>query len=76
MEKTFAIARCVRCGRLLVARNGVKSKTCPYCNLRFKFGKAVVVARPRSAEEARQMLAELKKMEPRGKATTPKPERH
>lgn len=65
MEKRFVIARCVRCGGLLLSRIGVKTKTCPYCNIRFGLDRAAIVARLESAEEARQMLSELKKREAR-----------
>jgi len=61
LEKTFVIAKCVRCGGLLLSKTGVKTKTCPYCNARFGLDKAAVVACSNSAEEARQTLAELKK---------------
>lgn len=61
MEETFVIARCVRCNRLLLSKTGVKTKTCPYCNTRFGLNRVSVVARAESAQEAKQMLAELKK---------------
>jgi len=61
LEKTFVIAKCIRCGRLLLSRTGVKTKICPYCNARFGLGKAVIVACAKSAQEGKQMLAELKK---------------
>lgn len=61
MEKTFVIARCVRCGRFLLSRAGVKTKICPYCNARFVLDKATIVACTESAQKAKQMLAELKK---------------
>ena len=61
MEKTFVIARCVRCGRFLLSKAGVKTKICPYCNARFVLDRATAVACSESAQKARQMLAELKK---------------
>jgi len=61
MEKTFVIAKCVRCGRLLLSRSGVKTKICPYCNARFGLDRAMIVGYAKSAQEGRQMLAELKK---------------
>jgi len=61
MEKTFVIAKCVRCGRLLLSRSEVKTKTCPYCNARFGLDKAMIIGCAKSAQEGRQMLSELKK---------------
>jgi RNA polymerase subunit RPABC4/transcription elongation factor Spt4 len=61
LEKKIIIAKCVRCGRLLLSKIGTKTKICPYCNLRFSMDAAVIVASLESSKEAKAMLAELKR---------------
>jgi len=45
----------------LLSKAGVKTKICPYCNVRFSLDKATIVACSETAQKAKQMLAELKK---------------
>ena len=61
MEKKIIIAKCVRCGKLLLSRIETKTKMCPYCNVRFNLDAAVVVASSESSKEAKAMLAEMKR---------------
>ena len=61
MEKKIIIAKCVRCGKLLLSRIETETKICPYCNIRFSLDTAVVVASSESSKEAKALLAELKK---------------
>jgi ABC-type ATPase with predicted acetyltransferase domain len=63
LEKKVVIAKCVRCGRLLLAKAIAKTKTCPYCNIRFSLDTATIVGHSDSSDEAKVMLSELKKRE-------------
>ena len=63
LEKKVVIAKCVRCGRFLLAKTQVKTKTCPYCNIRFSLDTATVVGHADSSDEAKVMLSELKTRE-------------
>jgi len=63
LEKKVVIAKCVRCSRLLLAKTQAKTKTCPYCNIRFSLDTATVVGHSDSSDEAKVMLSELKKRE-------------
>jgi DNA-directed RNA polymerase subunit RPC12/RpoP len=73
LEKEIVIGKCVRCGGLLLSRTGTKTKTCPYCNLRFHLDESIILARLNSAEEAKIMLGELKKRQPRAQIRPTKP---
>jgi hypothetical protein len=57
----FVVTKCLRCGRFLLSRAEVKTKTCPYCNVRFSLDRALIVATAKSAQEGRQTLTELKR---------------
>jgi len=72
LEKKIIIAKCTRCGKLVLSRIRTKTKMCPYCNKRFSLDVAVVVAQLDSAKDAKIMLAELKKQHARGQAGSAK----
>jgi DNA-directed RNA polymerase subunit RPC12/RpoP len=55
-----SIIECTRCGRLILAADNHKTRTCPYCNTRVDVRKAKKVATAKTAFEASQMLRKLK----------------
>jgi DNA-directed RNA polymerase subunit RPC12/RpoP len=59
MRPTLIIV-CSRCGGLLLATDGQKTRTCPYCGTRIDIRKAKKVASAKSAFEASEMLRKLK----------------
>jgi RNA polymerase subunit RPABC4/transcription elongation factor Spt4 len=75
LEKKIIIAKCVRCGKLLLSKIGTKTKMCPYCNMRFSLDAAVIVARLDSAREAKIMLAELKRRRAQGQMGSVRPQK-
>ncbi|MBS7644296.1 DUF1922 domain-containing protein [Candidatus Bathyarchaeota archaeon] len=56
----YLIVRCYKCGSLLLACSGVKTKTCPYCGSLLKLDKVIVAEKARSAREASRKLRLLK----------------
>jgi DNA-directed RNA polymerase subunit RPC12/RpoP len=51
---------CNRCGRLFMAADSQKTRTCPYCGTRVDVGKAKKVASAKNAFEASEMLRDMK----------------
>lgn len=58
---SFIIVACRKCGGLLVAETGQKTRTCPYCGVRFSLDKAKRVAVAGNAREASMLLKKLKR---------------
>jgi uncharacterized Zn finger protein (UPF0148 family) len=56
------IIECPRCGGLLLAIDGQKTRTCPYCGKRVDIIKAKHVASGKNAFEASQILRKMKQM--------------
>jgi DNA-directed RNA polymerase subunit RPC12/RpoP len=54
------IVECNRCGRLLMAGENQKTRTCPYCGSRIDLRKAKKVASATNAFEASEILRDLK----------------
>jgi DNA-directed RNA polymerase subunit RPC12/RpoP len=59
MASTIIVV-CGRCGGLLMAKAGQKTRTCPYCGSRVDVDKAKKVASAKSANEASIILRRLK----------------
>jgi uncharacterized Zn finger protein (UPF0148 family) len=59
MVLTRVIA-CSRCGGLLLAKDGQKTRTCPYCGAKVDVEKARTVASAETAYEASALLRKLK----------------
>jgi DNA-directed RNA polymerase subunit RPC12/RpoP len=57
---TTLIIECLRCGRLLMAAEEQKTRTCPYCGSRIEVRKAKRIASAPTAFEASQILRKLK----------------
>ncbi|MCW4046769.1 MAG: DUF1922 domain-containing protein [Candidatus Bathyarchaeota archaeon] len=55
------IIECSRCGGLLLAAEGKKSRTCPYCGARIDAKTARKLASAEDAFTASEVLRELKK---------------
>ena len=56
----YIIVVCSECGGYLLAKNGQKSRTCPYCGSRILLEKARRVASAQNANEASAILRRLK----------------
>jgi len=54
------IVRCTRCGGLLMAAEGQKTRTCPYCGARVQLTKTNVIASAENAFLASEILKEIK----------------
>jgi DNA-directed RNA polymerase subunit RPC12/RpoP len=54
------ILECTRCGGLLMAADGQRTRTCPYCGSRINIIRANKVAAAKNAFEASEILRELK----------------
>jgi len=57
---TTLIVECNRCGGLLMAPEGQRTRTCPYCGSRINIIQANRIAAAKSAFEASEILRELK----------------
>jgi len=58
---SFLIVACSRCGRLLLAKTGQKTRTCPYCGSKVALDKAKKLASAVNAYEASELLQKLKR---------------
>ncbi|MGB9676161.1 MAG: DUF1922 domain-containing protein [Candidatus Bathyarchaeales archaeon] len=58
---SFLVVVCGKCGGLLLAKAGQKTRTCPYCGFRVDLCKAKKVASAKNAYEASALLQNLKK---------------
>jgi uncharacterized CHY-type Zn-finger protein len=62
-SKNMAVTKvivCGRCGGLLLASDGQKTRTCPYCGAKVDVDKARTVASAETAYEASALLRRLK----------------
>ena len=62
----YLIVVCSKCGRLLVADAGKKSRRCPYCRARLLLAKTQRVGNAKTAMEASELAQHLKRR--KGKA--------
>jgi DNA-directed RNA polymerase subunit RPC12/RpoP len=67
---TTLIKKCVKCGGLVLAKMGQKTKTCPYCQSKVNLQKAILVASAKNSFEGSEILKRLKTK----KASTHKPQ--
>lgn len=58
--QNYIIVVCSKCKGYLLAKNGQKTRTCPYCGLRIPLEKVLKVASVGNAEEASILLRRLK----------------
>jgi DNA-directed RNA polymerase subunit RPC12/RpoP len=61
---SFLVVVCGKCGGLLLARAGQKTRTCPYCGFKVDLCKAKKIASAKNAYEASALLRDLKKSLP------------
>ena len=57
----FVIFLCYECGKLLIAKNHQSTKLCFYCGSCLKLSKIKKVANARTAQEASQLIRNLKR---------------
>ena len=58
---SFLVVVCGKCGGLLLAKVGQKTRTCPYCGFRVELCTAKRLGSARTAYEASELLRSLKK---------------
>ena len=56
MKKTYLVVVCPKCRGLLLARQGRKTRQCPYCGTKMNLMKTEVVWVTSDLEEARSIL--------------------
>jgi DNA-directed RNA polymerase subunit RPC12/RpoP len=56
LKKTYLVVACSKCRGLLLARQGRKTRQCPYCGTKINLIKAEVLWVTSDLEEARSML--------------------
>lgn len=56
----YIVVVCSECGGYLLAKNGQKSRTCPYCGSKVLLGKAKWVASAEKVDEASAIIRKLK----------------
>ena len=56
MKKTYLVVACPKCRALLLARQGRKTRQCPYCETKMNLMKTEVLWVTSDLEEARSIL--------------------
>jgi len=56
LKKTYLVVACSKCRGLLLARQGRKTRQCPYCGTKINLVKAEVLWLTSDLEEARSIL--------------------
>jgi len=56
LKKTYLVVACPKCRALLLARQGRKTRQCPYCGTKMNLTKTEVLWMTSDLEEARSML--------------------
>jgi DNA-directed RNA polymerase subunit RPC12/RpoP len=59
----YMVVVCYRCGRLLLAKTGQKTRRCPYCEARLELDKTKKVVHVETAQKASGVIRVLKKKE-------------
>jgi RNA polymerase subunit RPABC4/transcription elongation factor Spt4 len=54
------VVKCPKCSKLMLAKAGQKTKTCPYCGRNASLQGAVIVAKAENASVAAEVLRKLK----------------
>ncbi len=66
---SYTIVVCSKCGGYLLAKNGQKTRNCPYCGSKISLEKALKIAKVENAYKAAALLRKLKeKAHKHGKA--------
>jgi len=56
LKKTYLVVACTKCRGLLLARQGRKTRQCPYCGTKMNLSKTEVLWVTSDLEEARSIL--------------------
>jgi DNA-directed RNA polymerase subunit M/transcription elongation factor TFIIS len=56
LKKNYYIIACPKCQQFLLARQGVKTRNCPYCGARMNLAKVEVLWMTSDLKEARSVL--------------------
>jgi len=56
LKKTYLVVACPKCGGLVLARQGRKTRQCPYCGTRMNLMKTEILWVTSDLEEARSIL--------------------
>ena len=56
MKKTYLVVACPKCGGLVLARQGRKTRQCPYCGTKMNLMKTEILWVTSDLEEARSIL--------------------
>jgi len=56
----YMVIVCYRCGQLLLAKTGQKTKRCPYCDARLVLDKTKKVVHVKTAQKASSVIRALK----------------
>jgi len=62
----YIVVVCYKCGQLLLAKTGQKTRRCPYCEARLVLDKTKKVAHVKTAKEASNVIRALKRKENAG----------
>gem|GEM_PF-2023365 len=71
MRKVYLVIVCPKCQRLLLARQGTKTRQCPYCGGRIGLSKAETLWMTSDIEEARSVLRSKSQSRPGNAAAEP-----
>ncbi|MCJ7455686.1 DUF1922 domain-containing protein [Candidatus Bathyarchaeota archaeon] len=71
MRKIYLVIACSKCQRLLLARQGTKTRQCPYCGRRIGLSKAETLWMTSDIEEARSVLRSKSQSRPEKPAAEP-----
>ena len=61
VRNQFLIVQCYRCGKLSMAKEGQKTKMCPYCGSKLAIGRTRVLACAKDPKTVLLMLRKLKR---------------
>ena len=62
----YMVVVCYKCGQLLLAKAGQKTRQCPYCEVRLVLDKTKKVTHVRTGQQASNVIRALKRKENAG----------
>ena len=62
----YMVVVCYKCGQLLLAKTGQKTRRCPYCETRLVLDKTKKVTHVKTAQQASSVIRTLKRKENAG----------
>ena len=60
MRKMYAVVKCYKCGKYLLAKMDQKTRKCPNCNSQLQLIKTKKIAYSETAKEASDLIRKLK----------------